>query len=183
MADFPPVPLTLEGSSVLHQFFRFDWKAWRACAQPRERDSRSRPEVRSEALQRSRAQRRRRARPVRALLRARPQGRPDPRPLPRFARGAEPDRADSRRRASTTFSHSVHSYVSVVELGLYESTPQDLRSRSGQGLRAALAGVERRDCRIARAQRAKPWRRASSLPCPRRSTCASIPWTASAASR
>ena len=33
MADFPPVPLTLEGSSVLHQFFRFDWKAWRCCAQ------------------------------------------------------------------------------------------------------------------------------------------------------
>ncbi len=30
MAEFPPVPLTLEGSSVLHQFFRFDWKAWRA---------------------------------------------------------------------------------------------------------------------------------------------------------
>ena len=29
MADFPPVPLTLEGSHVLHQFFRFDWKAWR----------------------------------------------------------------------------------------------------------------------------------------------------------
>jgi chlorite dismutase len=29
---FPPVPLTLEGSSVLHQFFRFDWKAWRPSA-------------------------------------------------------------------------------------------------------------------------------------------------------
>jgi peroxiredoxin len=30
LSDFPPVPLTLEGSSVLHQFFRFDWKALRA---------------------------------------------------------------------------------------------------------------------------------------------------------
>src|SRR5271165_6202051 len=30
LPEFPPVPLTLEGSSVLHQFFRFDWKAWRA---------------------------------------------------------------------------------------------------------------------------------------------------------
>ena len=37
MPDFPPVPLTLEGSSVLHQFFRFDWKAWRACAAGRTR--------------------------------------------------------------------------------------------------------------------------------------------------
>ncbi len=33
MTDFPPVPLTLEGASVLHQFFRFDWKTWRCCAQ------------------------------------------------------------------------------------------------------------------------------------------------------
>ncbi|MGC1423084.1 MAG: heme-dependent peroxidase, partial [Terracidiphilus sp.] len=32
MAEFPPVPLTLEGSALLHQFFRFDWKAWRGCA-------------------------------------------------------------------------------------------------------------------------------------------------------
>src|SRR5208337_1358349 len=32
LAEFPPVPLTLEGSFLLHQFFRFDWKAWRSCA-------------------------------------------------------------------------------------------------------------------------------------------------------
>src|ERR1035441_5270446 len=32
LSEFPPVPLTLEGSSLLHQFFRFDWKAWRATA-------------------------------------------------------------------------------------------------------------------------------------------------------
>jgi len=31
LTDFSPVPLTLEGSFLLHQFFRFDWKAWRAC--------------------------------------------------------------------------------------------------------------------------------------------------------
>jgi hydrogen peroxide-dependent heme synthase len=33
LAEFPPVPLTLEGSALLHQFFRFDWKAWRSCAE------------------------------------------------------------------------------------------------------------------------------------------------------
>ncbi len=38
MPDFPPVPLTLEGSSVLHQFFRFDWKSWCGYA-PSERKS------------------------------------------------------------------------------------------------------------------------------------------------
>ncbi len=30
MAQLPPVPLTVEGFSVLHQMFRFDWKAWRS---------------------------------------------------------------------------------------------------------------------------------------------------------
>ena len=29
MIDFSPVPLTIEGASVLHQVFDFDWKAWR----------------------------------------------------------------------------------------------------------------------------------------------------------
>lgn len=38
MAEFPPVPLTVEGSCVLHQMFRFDWKAWRGVPlQERER--------------------------------------------------------------------------------------------------------------------------------------------------
>ena len=30
MTNFPPVPLTLEGSPTLHQFFSFDWKSWHA---------------------------------------------------------------------------------------------------------------------------------------------------------
>ena len=36
--NFPPVPLTLEGSSVLHQMLRVRWPAWRALA-PAERAS------------------------------------------------------------------------------------------------------------------------------------------------
>ena len=28
-ADVPPVPLTVEGYSVLHQMMRFRWAAWR----------------------------------------------------------------------------------------------------------------------------------------------------------
>ena len=34
MAEFPPVPLTVEGSTILHQMFRFNWKAWRDTPQP-----------------------------------------------------------------------------------------------------------------------------------------------------
>ncbi|MGB7352544.1 MAG: chlorite dismutase family protein, partial [Acidobacteriaceae bacterium] len=29
MPELPPFPLTLDGSSLLHQMFRFDWPAWR----------------------------------------------------------------------------------------------------------------------------------------------------------
>lgn len=32
MPELPRVPLTLEGSSVLHQMFRFDWKSWKSLA-------------------------------------------------------------------------------------------------------------------------------------------------------
>jgi chlorite dismutase len=28
MSEFPPVPLTVEGASALHQMFRFKWRAW-----------------------------------------------------------------------------------------------------------------------------------------------------------
>jgi hydrogen peroxide-dependent heme synthase len=37
-AVLPGMPLTLEGSSVLHQMFRFRWELWRACAQTERAD-------------------------------------------------------------------------------------------------------------------------------------------------
>lgn len=37
MAELPPVPLTVEGSTVLHQMFRFNWKAWHDTPQPERR--------------------------------------------------------------------------------------------------------------------------------------------------
>lgn len=37
MGESSPVPLTLEGACVLHQMFRFDWKAWRRIS-PSERE-------------------------------------------------------------------------------------------------------------------------------------------------
>ena len=39
----PPVPLTVEGASVLHQMMRFRWRAWRALAEPRAPKSWPRP--------------------------------------------------------------------------------------------------------------------------------------------
>lgn len=37
MSELSPAPLTLEGSTVLHQMFRFDWGSWRKLSAPRQR--------------------------------------------------------------------------------------------------------------------------------------------------
>ena len=37
-AEVPPVPLTIEGYSVLHQMMRFRWTAWRALGEAARRE-------------------------------------------------------------------------------------------------------------------------------------------------
>ena len=39
-AELPPVPLTLEGASVLHQMMRVRWPAWKALADAQRRPAR-----------------------------------------------------------------------------------------------------------------------------------------------
>jgi hydrogen peroxide-dependent heme synthase len=75
-----------------------------------------------------------------------------------------------------------HSYVSVVELGLYESSRKTYEAAAAKGFEPhtpewnaeIAASLERGADAMARG---------SSLPFPRPNTSASIPWTASAASR
>jgi peroxiredoxin len=55
------------------------------------------------------------------------------------------------RPISTTYLTPTHSYVSVVELGLYESSRKTYEA-AAQRFRAALPGVERRNRRHARAR-------------------------------
>ena len=119
MADFPPVPLTLEGSFLLHQFFRFDWKAWRS------RSDGEREKIAAEAVA-----------ALRRLERATPEapiqtalfsqlGHKGDLVLIHFRDSLEAlnqvelDLAQTKLYDFLTLSHS---YVSVVELGLYEST-------------------------------------------------------------
>lgn len=126
---FPPVPLTLEGHFVLHQFFTFDWKAWRSCPD-RERIAREAQET----LQRLE--------------------RKEPGALPRtglFSQlGHKGDLMLIHFRDSLEALNQVeldlaqtelydylslrHSYVSVVELGLYESTRKVYEAASAKGL-------------------------------------------------
>jgi chlorite dismutase len=119
LPELPPFPLTLDGSSLLHQMFRFDWAAWRRV------DS----EARSRALGE-----------VTALLDPLEQaseGHPNQSAV--FAQlGHKGDlmlvhnrdtieqlaqtERDLARTEFGSFLQPTHSYLSLVELGLYESS-------------------------------------------------------------
>ena len=130
MTDFPPVPLTLEGSSALHQFFRFDWKAWRGCA-PSERNrivdqagatlhnlERSGPDA-----------------PLRTALYSQ-LGHKGDLMMIHLRESLEALNQVELALAQTAFYDFLdlrHSYVSVVELGLYESSRKTYEAASAKG--------------------------------------------------
>ncbi len=130
MPEFPPVPLTLEGSALLHQFFRFDWKAWRSCADG------ERNKIAAEATN-----------ALKGLERARPDG---PVQTALFSElGHKGDLILVHFRESLEALNQIeldlaqtelydyltptHSYVSVVELGLYESSRKTYEAAAAKG--------------------------------------------------
>jgi len=138
LPDFPPVPLTLEGASVLHQFFRFDWKSWRGCA-PGERKygaDGERKEIVAEAT---------------ALLRSMERSGPDApvRTAIYSQLGHKGDlifvhfreslealnqvELDLAQTVLSDFLTPTHSYLSVVELGLYESSRKTYEAAAAKG--------------------------------------------------
>ena len=130
MADFPPVPLTLEGSSLLHQFFRFDWKAWRATSPP------GRERIAAQAVE-----------ALKGLERAAPDapihtalfselGHKGDLILIHFRDSLEALNQVELDLAQTElydYLSPAHSYVSVVELGLYESTRKTYEAATAKG--------------------------------------------------
>ena len=129
MAEFPPVPLTLEGSAVLHQFYRFDWKTWRALA-AQERD--------------------RIAGEFTALLQGFEKSNDGKVQTGLFSQlGHKGDlilvhfrdsfealnqvELDMAQTRMSEFLAPTHSYVSVVELGLYESTRKTYEAAASKG--------------------------------------------------
>jgi len=115
LSEFSPVPLTLEGSAVLHQFFRFDWKAWRALpAADRERI----------AAESAEALRHKSPGPARSALYSQLGHKADL-ILIHFRDNFEQlnqVELDLAQLQIYDFLELRHSYVSVVELGLYESS-------------------------------------------------------------
>ena len=130
MADFPPVPLTLEGSCLLHQFFCFDWKAWRACAEG------ERTRIVSEAVAALKGMERAQAGgPVRTALYSQ-LGHKGDLIFVHFRESMEALNQVELDLAQTElydYLDQRHSYVSVVELGLYESSRKTYEAASEKG--------------------------------------------------
>jgi chlorite dismutase len=136
LADFPPVPLTLEGSSLLHQFFRFDWKAWRTTPQAdRDRIAAQATELLAKLAT---------AQPAEAGAEARIQtalfselGHKGDLILVHFRESLEAlnqVELDLAQIELYDYLIPTHSYVSVVELGLYESSRKTYESATAKNL-------------------------------------------------
>ncbi|MGA2673753.1 MAG: hydrogen peroxide-dependent heme synthase [Terracidiphilus sp.] len=131
MADFPPVPLTLEGSSLLHQFYRFDWKAWRATPPP-ERD---RIAAHAVAVLKG-IEREAPDAPIRTALFSQ-LGHKGDLILVHFRdslKSLNQVELDLAQTELYEFLDLEHSYVSVVELGLYESSRKTYEAAAALGL-------------------------------------------------
>jgi peroxiredoxin len=129
--DLPSVPMTLEGSSVLHQMFRFDWESWKKLPVQDQR------EIETEAVELFRAWEKGSAEPARgqsaiySLL-----GHKGDLLFIHFRDSfaelnqVELDFAQTRLNA---FLQPQHSYLSVVELGLYESSAKTYAALAEKG--------------------------------------------------
>jgi len=129
LADFPPVPLTLEGSHTLHQFFRFDWKAWRAGA------ANDREKMAAEFAAALNRLERDSAGAVQTALFSE-LGHKGDLILVHFRNSLEElnqIELDLAQTALYDFLSPSHSYVSVVELGLYESTRKTYEAAASKG--------------------------------------------------
>lgn len=121
-----PVPLTLEGSSVLHQMLRFRWSEWRKCA----------PAARREVLAQSAPvlQPMESAQTAAYSMLGHQAG---DLMLIHFRGSFDALKQVELDLASTPlwdFVEPVRSYVSVVELGLYESSVKLFRSLQERGI-------------------------------------------------
>jgi chlorite dismutase len=133
LADFPAVPLTLEGSSVLHQFFRFDWKAWRKLPAAERARIAAQAEETLNRLERASSET-----PIRSALFSE-LGHKGDLILLHFRDSLEALNQVELDLAQTElydFLDLRHSYVSVVELGLYESTRKIYEAAADKGLEA-----------------------------------------------
>jgi len=132
LPETPPFPLTLDGSSVLHQMFRFDWSAWRRLEPPGRARALSEATVLLGPMEKGSGG----ERPNQSALFAQ-LGHKGDLMLIHFRDSMEELAAVQRDLARTEFGgflQPTHSYVSIVELGLYESSVKTYPVLLEQGL-------------------------------------------------
>jgi peroxiredoxin len=129
LSEFPPVPLTLEGSSLLHQFFRFNWTKWRSSARGERQEIGAQTIAALEALELDGNGKTQTA--VYSQL-----GHKGDLILLHFRGSFEAlnqVELDLAQMPLYDFLELKHSYVSVVELGLYESSRKTYEAAAANG--------------------------------------------------
>jgi peroxiredoxin len=125
-AELPAVPLTLEGLSVLHQMFRFRWPEWRKLSPPRQQEI-AREAVAVLTLAEEAGQS-----AAYSML-----GHKGDLMLVHFRDSFDELNATElqlNRTALQEYLEPVHSYLSVIELGLYDSSVKLFRQLTERGV-------------------------------------------------
>ena len=128
-AALPPVPLTVEGASVLHQMMRIRRAAWRGLSGPERKRILDEAAGVFGALEQPSGGRQS---AIYSLL-----GHKGDLMLVHFRRSFEElnqAEIEIARLALTDYLEPAHSYLSVIELGLYESTSKVYRSLAEKGV-------------------------------------------------
>jgi peroxiredoxin len=123
MSSLPAVPLTLEGASVLHQMMRFRWSAWKALAADQQDQILKEVDASLAAMEQS---------AVYSLL-----GHKGDLMFLHFRRTFEELNHAEVTLARTRFADFLEpttSYLSMIELGLYDSTLKLYSSLAGRGV-------------------------------------------------
>jgi peroxiredoxin len=124
--ELPPVPLTIEGLSVLHQMFRFRWPQWRKLSSSQQREIAA---VASKAFATEEEAGRS---AVYSLL-----GHKGDLMVVHFRDSFEELNAAElqlNRTALPEYLEPTHSYLSVIELGLYDSSVKLFRQLTERGV-------------------------------------------------
>lgn len=132
MSDLPVVPITIEGSSVLHQMFRFDWEAWKKLSASEQDKVASQVVELFQEWEKGSSEPARNQSAIFSLL-----GHKGDLLFVHFRDSfAELNRVELRLAQTClhTFLKSQHSYLSVVELGLYESSAKTYAALAEKGL-------------------------------------------------
>lgn len=131
-ADMHPAPLTMDGSALLHQMFRFDWPAWRGLEEAERKEIVSEAQAAFAVMEAGQSH----GHPNQSAMFSQ-LGHKGDLMLVHFRETME-DLAklerDMARLRLSDYLEPMESYVSVVELGLYESSAKVYAQLAAEGV-------------------------------------------------